>query len=93
MTIRELADRFNVSPRTIHQWRGLGFPPPLGDRRGPVCRCGQEHVEWIVAWQDLHHHFVSGVQALAYCRDNGITLTDYLKQREASVREFGIGVA
>ena len=93
MTIHDLAQRFNVSPRTIHKWRRRGIiPPPLGGRRH--ARYGVAHVEAIVAWQALRHHFVSGSEALAHCRENGITLAQYLAQREASVRAFGImGVA
>ncbi len=94
MTIRELAERFGVSHRTIHKWRMRGIiPPPFGSRRGPACYYGQAHIEAIVAWQALHHHFVTGSAALAYCAEAGITLPEYLAEREASVRDFGIGVA
>lgn len=94
MTIQELAQRFGVSPRTIHSWRQRQIiPPPLGGKRGPSARYGPAHVEAIQAWLALHHHFVSGSQALAHCRANGITLPEYLHQREIAVREFGIGIA
>ena len=94
MSAYELAERFGVSRRTIHEWRRRGIiPPPLGGKRGPTARYGQMHVEAILAWRALRHHFVSGTQALVYCRENDITLVQYLAEREASVREFGIGVA
>lgn len=94
MTIHELSDRFGVSRRTIHNWRQRGIiPPPLGTRRGPTARYGQAHVEAIQAWLALRHHFVSGTAALAHCREHGMTLTEYLREREASVRDFGIGIA
>lgn len=92
MTARELADRFGVDHRTIHKWRERGvIPPPLGTRRHP--RYEQTHIEAIQAWLAIRHHFVSGAAAVAYCRENGITLSEYLKEREASVRDFGIGIA
>ena len=92
MTIRELADRFGVSPRTIHCWRARGvIPAPLGTRR--YARYGQVHIEAIQAWLAIRHHFVSGAAAVAYCRENGISLSEYLREREASVRDFGIGIA
>lgn len=93
MTNRELADRFGVSPRTIHDWIQRGIIPRPRGGRGPAARYDSEHVEAIQAWLALRHHFVSGAAALAYCRENGITLTRYLREREASVRAFGIGVA
>jgi hypothetical protein len=92
VTIQDLCDRFGVSPRTIHCWRTRhGFPPPTGGRRH--ARYGRVHIEWIVAWQALHHHFVSGQQAVAHCREEGITLPQYVAERERAVRDFGIGVA
>lgn len=92
MTIRELAERFGVSPRTIHGWRERGIiPAPFGSRKH--AHYGQVHVEAIQAWLALRHHFVSGTAAIAYCRENGISLSEYLREREESVRDFGIGIA
>lgn len=91
MTIHDLTARFGVSRRTIYTWRRRGvLPPPYG----PSCaaRYGQAHVEAIEAWLALRHHFVSGAEALAHCRERGITLPQYLKERDASARAFGIGV-
>lgn len=92
MTSRELAARFGVSRRTIHDWiqRGI-IPRPRG--YGRWARYGVEHVDAIQAYLALRHHFVSGAAALAHCREHGITLNQYLRERERSVREFGIGVA
>jgi DNA-binding transcriptional MerR regulator len=92
VTIHDLAERFGVSPRTIHSWRERhGMPPPTGGKCH--ARYGPEHVEWIQAWQAHRHHFVSGAEALAFCRENGISLREYHLLRERAVREFGIGVA
>ncbi len=94
MTSRDLGERFGVSYRTIQHWRRVGvIPPPFGSKRGPGCYYGQPHIEAIIAWQALHHHFVSGKEAIAHCREKGITLAQYLAEREASVKTFGIGVA
>lgn len=94
MSIHELARQFGVSERTIHDWRRRGIiPPPFGGPRGPTCSYGQVHVDAITAWMALRHHFTSGAAAIAYCRENGITLRDYLKERETAVRTFGIGIA
>lgn len=92
MTIHDLAERFGVSPRTIHKWVRRGIvPKPWG--HAASSRYGLPHVEAIQAWLALRHHFVSGEQALAHCRQRGITLAQYLREREASVKEFGIGCA
>lgn len=92
MTGNELAERFGVSRRTINDWVQEGIiPRPTG--RGPNARYTTVHVEAIQAWFAFRHHFVSGAEAIAFCRESGITLTEYLKQREASIRDFGIGVA
>lgn len=94
MTSHELCQRFGISRATFYVWRKRGIvPPPTVGRRGPAVRYGPEHIAAIEAWLALRHHFVSGAAALAYCRDNGITLTDYLRERESSVKLFGIGVA
>lgn len=93
MTARELADRFGVSRRTIHDWRERGIIPPPHGGRGLAAHYDSEHVEAIQAWLALRHHFVTGAAALAHCRENGITLTQYLHEREDSVKAFGIGIA
>lgn len=84
---------FGVKRRTIHKWRERGvMPAPFGARRGPSVRYGQVHVESIQAWLALRHHFVSGTAALQYCRETGMSLSQYLHERESAVRDFGIGI-
>lgn len=83
---------FGVKRCTINKWRRIGvIPAPVGRNR--YARYEQTHVEAIRAWLALRHHFVSGTAALAYCRESGISLSEYLREREQSVREFGIGIA
>jgi transposase len=93
VTIHDLAARFGVSVSTIYSWRRRHGMPPPNPPRGPCASYGPEHVEWIQAWQAHRHHFVSGAEALAFCRENGISLREYHLLRERAVREFGIGVA
>ncbi len=93
MTSRDLAARFGVSHRTINEWVRRGVIPPARGGPGPAAYYDSEHVEAIQAWLALRHHFVSGAAAIAYCRENGITLAQYLRERESAVRDFGIGVA
>jgi phage terminase Nu1 subunit (DNA packaging protein) len=93
MTMQDLCERFGVSPRTIHDWVQRDIVPRPFGGRGRNASYGQVHVEAIEAWLAHHHHFVSGKDALEFCRENGITLREYHLLRERAIRDFGIGVA
>lgn len=92
LTVYDLAQRFNVSPRTIHSyaWRGI-IPPAIG--AGRAARYDRRHVEAIIAFQALKHNNATTREVVALCKELGISLSTYVKQREAAIREFGIGVA
>jgi transposase len=93
MTMQDLCERFGVSPRTIHDWVQRDIVPRPFGGRGPGASYGQVHVEAIEAWLAHRHHFVSGSEAVAFCRENGITLREYHLLRERAIKDFGIGVA
>lgn len=93
MTIDELCDRFGVRRKTIYWWMQRGIVPRPYGGRGPNARYGQAHVEAIQAWQALRHNNTSGAQVVAHCRERGITVRQYLIEREQAIKDFGIGVA
>jgi predicted DNA-binding transcriptional regulator AlpA len=92
VTIDELRAPFGLSRWTIYQYvkRGI-LPPATGTGRG--AHWTNAHREALAAWMALRHNNVSGSQAVAFCKEEGISLPDFLKQREASIRTFGIGIA
>ena len=92
MGIDDLCDRFGVTRNTVHSWRKRGvIPPPYGSGKGAWY--GRAHVEAIEAHRALQHNKVSTTDALIFCRETGITLVQYIQQREAAIRSFGIGIA
>ena len=93
MTIKELCERFNIKPGTYHKWRERYpdfFPPPRGHTRWS--QYGPEHVEALNAFFALKHHFAPVAQVTAYCAETGISLKQYIQQREQAIRHHGIGV-
>lgn len=86
MTIRELCQRLHIaSPRTVHWWVEEGIiPPPHG--KGRAARYGREHIEAIEAWRAIQHNNASGRQVAAFCREAGISLAQYVRQREDNIR-------
>jgi DNA-binding transcriptional MerR regulator len=92
MGIDELCSRFGVTRHTVHSWRRRGvIPPPYGKSKGAFY--GRVHVEAIEAHRALQHNNVSTKDAIAFCRESGITLTQYIKTREEAIQTFGIGIA
>jgi predicted site-specific integrase-resolvase len=51
LTTQEVADRLQVSPRTLRQWRQIGVGPPyikLGDSPQSECRYPEDALEaWL----------------------------------------------
>jgi DNA-binding transcriptional MerR regulator len=90
VTIDELRTPFGLSRHTIHDYvRRKIIPPPHG--RGRRARYGTVHVTAIRAWQRLRHFHVSGTEVVRYCQDEGISLDQYVDQRERAIKTFGIG--
>ena len=92
MTVREFADYLGVTISVVHHWveRGI-IPPPIGKTRN--ARYTMKHVSEYRAWLDLKHNNASVKQVVAHCRERGISLKDYVTQREAAIRAYGIGIA
>jgi DNA-binding transcriptional MerR regulator len=94
VTIQDLCSLFNIKPRTYHLWRARyrdAFPPPRG--HGMYARYDNSHVEALRAFLALRHNNIPATQAVAYCAETGISLTQFVAQRERAIREFGIGIA
>ena len=92
MTIHDLCERFNVGPRTIHKYmEDKGMPRPIG--YGRWATYDRRHVEWIEAYNALKHNNVYPAQAIAFCRESGISLRQYVLLKEQSIRDHGLGIA
>jgi transposase-like protein len=92
VTVTDICQRYGISPHTLAKWRERGLVPrPFGWGRGT--HYGQIHIEAIEAHLAIKHNNVSIAQAVAYCKEAGITLPEYVKTREQSIRHFGLGVA
>jgi len=89
VTIQDLVSRFHVSTDTIHKWvqRGI-IPPPHGRTRN--ARYGHEHVEAIQAHFALKHTSISTTAALEICRQDRITLAQFVKARNDAIKTHGI---
>jgi hypothetical protein len=93
MTIQELCDLCHINRRTYESWRQRYphlFPPPHG--KTFAARYGPEHIEAVRAFLALKHNFAPVTHVTAYCAETGISLLQYVKQREQSIRDHGIGV-
>ena len=92
MHIDELRSRFNLSRDTIHHYVEKGLiPRPHG--YGRWATYGNEHVAAIRAYQALKDNNTSRAEVVAHCREEGISLVEYVHERETHIREFGLGVA
>jgi hypothetical protein len=62
---------------------------------GRTCNAtyGQIHLEWIDAYLAIKHNNVNPVDALAFCREMGWSLAQYVTKREEAIRAFGLGIA
>jgi len=91
LTVHDLTSRFNVSQSTIWYWVSQGIiPPPYGKNR--YAHYGLKHIEEIEAYLAIKHNNVWAREAVAFCKEAGITLSEYVKIREQSIRENGMGV-
>lgn len=92
MTIHELARATGYAPRTIHDlvYKHL-IPPPSG--YGRWARYGPQHLEALRAYQSLKHNNTVLKEVGAFLREEGITLVEYLRRREQSIKAHGLGVA
>ena len=91
MTIHELAARFNLKPLTIRGYVARRIiPPPYGTTRN--ASYGLAHIEAIEAYIALKNNNVYPAQALAHCQEAGISLRQYVLERERSIRLHGIGI-
>lgn len=91
MTVHELAARFGVTPKAIQRYRERGIiPPPYGRTRN--ARYGLAHVEAIEDYHALKHAFVYPAHALAFCREEGIPLRQYLRDRLQSATDNALGI-
>ena len=91
MHIDELRALFGLTRKTIHEWsyRGL-IPPHNGCRK--YATYDNRHVEAIRAiraLQDLSPHLTD---LGPFLKEEGITIQQYVAQREQSLREHGLGI-
>jgi DNA-binding transcriptional MerR regulator len=93
VTIDELRSQFGISRRTVYWYVESGvIPPPLGGR-GKGARYDNRHVEGITAWRALQHNNVISKEALQLCREEGITLYQFMRRKEEAIKTFGLGIA
>lgn len=92
MTIHEFAALFGLSKHTVHTYVKRGILPRP---EGPACaaRYGRRHVEAMRAWRALQHTRVSGAEVVAFCREEGISLPEYVRRRERRIATLGMDVA
>lgn len=92
MTVQELANRLGLTCKQINKLveRGV-IPPPVGVSRN--ARYSMKHVTEYHAYMDIKHNNATVNQVVAYCRKKGISLADYVRQRETSIHYHGIGIA
>lgn len=93
VTVNELIAQFDfpITPRTIEYYVAEGIiPPPTGKTR--AARYDHRHIEGIKAYRALQHSNVFGRHAVEFCREEGISLPEFVKQREDSLKTNGIGI-
>lgn len=92
MRIQELSDLTGVPVRTIHWWVHEGHvPPPHGGRK--YATYTHDHLEAIRAYLALKHNNTVMKEVAVFIKEEGITLVEYLKAREDTIRYHGLGVA
>lgn len=92
MRIDELADRVGLSRWTIkHLIRERIIPPARGVGRWATY--GPEHVAAARAWKKLRHASTTTTELAEFLQDERITVVEYVRRREASIKAHGLGVA
>jgi DNA-binding transcriptional MerR regulator len=91
--IDDLCRRFGYSRGTIKKLILRGLVPPAR-ARGRYATYGPEHVEALAAYQALIHNNTSMPDVALLCREEGISIVEYTRRREASIRFHGLaGIA
>jgi hypothetical protein len=91
VTADELCQRLGISKRSLKHLISEGYLPHAhGHTRR--ARYGMEHILAFHAYRALKDHNVILREALALCKETGLSLTDYVHGREAAIRQFGLGV-
>lgn len=92
MTIDEICSRFNISRRTFRYWKREGIiPPAYGTTRNAWY--GQAHIQAIQAHLYLKHTHVVIKDAVALCKEEGISLPEFVEKRKQALIDFPMGVA
>lgn len=90
MHIDELRSRFGLSRNIIHEYVREGLlPPPVG--YGRWARYGRAHMESLAACVALRDLKTSPFVVAAFLRDEGISVTEYVRRRESAIRTHGLG--
>ena len=92
MDIDDLRALFGLSRAAIHKYRRQRLiPPPSPPHRWG--KYGREHVEAIRAIMALRHTATSLREVAALCTEDGISVVDYVRRREESIKRHGLSVA
>lgn len=90
MHIDELRSRFGLSRHSIHEYVRDGLiPPPSGV--GRWARYGSAHVAAIAAYRALLDNNTCQKDLARHLKQEGISIVEYLRRREAAIREHGLG--
>jgi DNA-binding transcriptional MerR regulator len=93
VTIKELSALFGLSPRTIQDYVYRKILPPARCTGRGARAYGREHVEALRAYMAIRHNNVSAADAVRFCDEEGISLPEFVRRREVSIKTFGIGIA
>ncbi len=92
MHIDELCSRFGITRHVVHEYVRDGIvPPPTGF--GRWARYGPDHVAAIAAYRTLRDNDTHPRELAAHLREEGITVVEHLRRREAHIRGHGLGYA